>query len=537
MAVAERITTGRALGREEVRRRLPAWRNDASVFADDVIWIRHPDGHIGPIDLYPEQRDFLRNASRRTPHPLGLGTPIHRIAVACRPKRNAKSIDAAILAVHSVVCFSRRDTPIVANSQDQARSVTFDYCADMFDFSPTLQGMAYYGSLPLNGSLVGERPQSTQITVPATGGRIRALACNLRTVQGRPVTGVVVIEELHAAFSEEVYGMVASQTEASTAQIIIASNAGGREGVLYRLYQAAANQGGDNERIWFEYMGDPEDIRAANRAPWITDEWLEDVQLNHPQWDVLKLHHNVWGATGQRYLSAEQIDMLFGIDYPLIAYRHDPNDRKQPPGELQTMTRDEWEDLRERMGWRAFGVGIGLDRAKPYAGREKTNVTASIKTLQGAEGRGEGAGGYHYWEIASIDCPNGSQAEIREACAAIEEILGRRVTARAYEEYQAADLAEEDNAATISPTAARQNKLFNAFHQLVREGRAHCSPQSAAKRAECEEFIVDSSRPLARFEHSAGHTDDRIYAHVYSVEAASAETVMARRMIPAPRGM
>jgi len=574
MAVAER--TRGALSPSQMRERLPHWRNDAAAWASDVVWIQKPDGSIGPIELYPGQRDFLREASRREPHPQGLGRPIHKTAVASRPKRNNKSIDAAILCAHSVALFTRRTSGVVANSQDQARSVTFDYVADVFDYSPGLQGLAYYGTMCLDGRLQ-KRPEVTTIAIPSMGNEVRAMVPNVRTIQGRGINGTAVIEELQAAYSEEAFALLASQTEATSAQIIIASQAGHREGALWRLYRSATNQGGDNPRIWFDYWGD-EDALVANRAPWVTPEFLADAELNMAPWEFSKYHLNLWGGGAQAFLAPELIDSLFAVDYPLAAVRvHDRKAERQGAqgsAPLRTASREDWQALTERMGWKAWAVGIGLDRAMPYAQREGTCVSATLKCLgHGAWGKGQGGNGDgdgngdgngagrphprvgwtlrddvrrhgvgdygepHHWEIASIDCPNGSQAEIDEACDAIETTIGRRVTARAYESYQSSDIAEEHGADLVTPTSARQRVMFNRLHQLTREGRHHCSPQSAGLRHELEEFTVDTTRAQPRFEHPSSGTDDRIYARGYSLEAVVDETVMDRRFGPKPRGM
>ena len=557
MAVAEQ--TRGTLSAEQMRERLPHWRNDAAAWASDVVWIQKPDGSIGPIELYPGQRDFLREASRREPHPQGLGRPIHKTAVASRPKRNNKSIDAAILCAHSVALFTRRTSGVVANSQDQARSVTFDYVADVFDYSPGLQGLAYYGTMCLDGRLQ-KRPEVTTIAIPSMGNEVRAMVPNVRTIQGRGINGTAVIEELQAAYSEEAFALLASQTEATSAQIIIASQAGHREGALWRLYRSATNQGGDNPRIWFDYWGD-EDALVANRAPWVTPEFLADAELNMAPWEFSKYHLNLWGGGAQAFLAPELIDSLFAVDYPLAAVRvHDRKAERQGAqgsAPLRTASREDWQALTERMGWKAWAVGIGLDRAMPYAQREGTCVSATLKAAPSGgagilagpvvhDGNGGPRGNAapptataepHHWEIASIDCPNGSQAEIDEACDAIETTIGRRVTARAYESYQSSDIAEEHGADLVTPTSARQRVMFNRFHQLTREGRHHCSPQSAGLRHELEEFTVDTTRAQPRFEHPSSGTDDRIYARGYSLEAVVDETVMDRRFGPKPRGM
>lgn len=520
----------RRLSQAEMIKRLPAWRNDAALWASEVVWIAKPDGSIGPIELYPEQAEGLRQASRREPHPEGLGKPIHKTTVFSRPKRNNKSQDAAILVAHAQALFVRRTSAIVANSQDQARSVTFDYVADIFDYSPNLQGMAYYGTKRLDGSL-GKRPEVTTISLPDVSGEVRAVVPNIRTIQGRGINGIAVIEELQAAYSEESYALLASQAEASSAQIVIASQAGHRNGALYRLYKEAYNQGGDNPRIWFDYWGD-EDEFVANLAPWVSPEFLADALINMTPWEFAKYHRNLWGSGTQNFLTPDLIDMLFGIDYPLAVQRHQPQDRKLPATALQVMSAEDWRDLCEEMQWHSWTVGIGLDRAMPYAEREGTCVSATLKCMPSAEQVEAGyTPGPHFWQIASIDCPDGSEAEIDEACESIETAIGRRVWAREYETYQSADIAEKHHAELISPTTGRQVVLFNRTHQLTREGRHHASPQSIGLRFEFEEFTVDNSHALPRFEHPSGGTDDRIYADGYSLDAVVDAPIMAHRSV------
>jgi len=173
-----------ALSDAEMWARIPNWRNNAADWAEDCVWIERSDGSIGPIELYPEQRRALEEASRREPDPLGAGNPVHKTVVFCRPKRNNKSLDAAILAAHSIALFPRRHSYIVANSRDQAKSITFTYAADIFRFSPMLQGMARYGSVPLDAPNVELPPNATEITIPENGSIVKAVPSNWQTVQG-----------------------------------------------------------------------------------------------------------------------------------------------------------------------------------------------------------------------------------------------------------------------------------------------------------------------------------------------------------------
>ncbi|MFW6156806.1 MAG: hypothetical protein ACOC7J_05755, partial [Armatimonadota bacterium] len=364
---------------------------------------------------------------------------------------------------------------------------------------------------------------------------------------GLPVTGVLVVEELHAAQNESVYAMLSGQTEATTSQIIIASQAGSRNGVLYRLYKNAANQGGDNERIWFDYW-------SENRAPWITEEWLADREAQLPPWEYNYLHHNKWGATGQRYMSPDLVDQIYSIDYPLLA-------RRMGDGTLHVADdpREAWAELREQLGITAWAVGCGLDRAQPYAHREATNFAMTVKAivdprlaedddngLQDAQDTrderqdgtqpGNGAAGPHAFPIASIDCPNSSDAEIDAALDICSEIVGRRPTLQ-YEIYQAADIGLKHGADLVHATSQQQVKMFNRMHLWAREGRYHVSPESTKLAAELEEFMVETDKQLPRFEHSSGSTDDRIYAHAHSLEAVAEEPVFEHRMTRKPKGL
>jgi len=547
MAVAEQMATGpRTWTLDEVERRLPIWQADASVWAEDVVWIERPDGTVGPIELYPEQRRGLQEGSRSRMLPSGILEPTHKTVVFCRPKRNHKSLDAAILAAHSIALFPRRKSYVVANSERQAHSVTFDYVIQIFRRSPMLQNFAKFGSALLNDTITELPHNTTEIIVPSQESQIIAMPCNWATVQGVPVTGVLVVEELHAAVNESVYSMLKGQTEAITARTIIASQAGSRNGVLYRLFKQAANQGGDNERIWFDYWSD-------NKAPWITEEWLADREAELPPWEFQYLHHNAWGTSGQRFLSADLVAQVFGTEYPLLAWRHDLRTPAEihkgaPEPPLRSMSREQWRELRQRMGWNHCAFGIGLDRAQPYAHQEKTNVACHLKVFEDPSERARALRSeprvrtprlnYHIWEIASVDCPNSSDDEIDEAIEAVEETIGQRITHRRYETYQAADLAIEHGADLINATSQQQVRMFNHMHRLAREGRYHCSPESVALAGELEDFMVDTETSrLPRFGHGSGCTDDRIYGHGHSVEATTEAPIITARFRQKPRGM
>lgn len=458
------------------------WRADPARFAEDVLFVRSPStGGLEPLRLLEHQRNFLREAARRD----SAGRLVHKVAVCCWPKREGKSLCAAILVLHRLVCFEQQRCGVLANSERQAQSVIFSTVCDLVQDSPVLRGLA-------------QEPTTRRLEIPALGNVLETYAANYRTVQGIRFD-VLATDELHASEDGgKAFVFASQQTERPDAQVIISSQAGPPVDAnpLWRLYQAA--QKGD-PAIYFDY-------RQELACPWSVERAEKArAELLPAEYDYL--WRNLWGATGLKLFAASDVEAA-AWDY----------------GEPQSEA--EWRELRQAWGFGQLSpvIAVGLDRAGVSRRGDRTvwTVVARFDLPDQAE---------VYRVLRCTVLPTGSEAEVIEEDRRTRAIFGspERVL---FEYYGASDIVGKVRGAElVSPTLQRQATAFTRLHRLFTEGRiafpaaAGVDPGRGTPgllKAELLGFEYDAEREgLTRFGTQRGH-DDCVYSLAWAVEAAAA---------------
>lgn len=461
---------------------LARWQSDPVAWAEECVWCRNPEsGTVGPLVLLEHQRAWLQEASKRGPD----GRPAHRVVVASWPKREGKTLVVALLLAHRAACLQGQRLAVLANSVKQAQSNVYDALLGIFKDSPKLKPYLDAGE-----------EQTEKFSLPALGNQVTCFAANFRTVQGTRFD-LLAVDELHASDDHgKAFTFASQQTEAAGAQVAIASQAGAPvEGnPLWRLHKAA--QGGASH-ILFDYRQQP-------AAPWAVRRAEEaKAELLPGEWAYL--WQNAWGQTGIKLLSAADVEVA-------------------AMGYLEPATAEEWRRLKEAWGWAGLpvSVAVGLDRAGVSRRGDRT-----VWTVVGSVVRADGDRLFRVVRCAVL--PTGSEAEVLAEAARTRTIFGRP-SGIIFESYGCGDLVEKVQGARLeTPSAQRQQQLFNRMSRLFVEGRIGF-PESAGVdprgrrpgllKSELVSFEYDAESVLTRFGTQSGH-DDSAYSLAWALEAVN----------------
>ena len=449
---------------------LARWRADIVTWAQECVWVRSPEtGTKGPLVLADHQRDFLREATQRDE----AGHFTNRTCVISTPKREGKTLCAALLGAWRASCFEDQRGYVLANSERQAQSNIFDAIAGFFRDSPDLRGL-----IPQDG--FGRR----RLSFPLSRSFVEALPCNEATTQGLAVD-FLLSDELHAAENPRAFEFLSNQTEAADAQVIVASQAGAPvdSNPIWRLHQAREEAG-----ILFLYL-------TEHRLPWAVALAERAKKTLLPgEWSYQ--HENAWGACGLKLLPASLVEAV------CLSY-------------LQPQRREDWRLLVDNWGLRDCPcvIGVGLDRAGVGRSGDRTvwTVTARFQRQDGDT----------LFAVVRQDVlPTGSEAEVLQADRETREIFGEP-RGMIFEYYGCSDLVEKVSGARLeAPSAQRQQGLFNRLYRLFEEERICFPEECGLLKEELVRFEYDAEREgLTRFGTQRGH-DDTVYSLAWSLEAA-----------------
>ena len=442
--------------------KIEQWRNDIVGWAEANVWVRSPlTGRVGPLVLLDHQKEWLREATRRD----AQGNLVYRVVVASWPKREGKSICAALILAHRLACFEGQRAGIIANSERQAQSNVFDELVGIYQNSP-----------PLAEYTTAKSFQTHKLTVSALNNRAQCWPDNWRSIQGQSFT-VLASDELHASESRgKTWTFASQQTEAAGAQAVVSSQAGApvNSNPLWRLFNA------DEPHIFFDY-------RQVVAAPWgIKLATQAKAELLPGEYDYL--WGNAWGATGIKLIAAADIEAACQ-DYAV------------------PRTREEWEKLKKQWAWEQCVIGVGLDRAGVGRKGDRTcwTVGATLEDL------------YRIVMVAVLE--TGSEGEILEVDRQTREVFGtpRKLY---FEAYNCSDIVEKCQGATLEdPTTGRQNAIYSHLARLFLEGRIWFPAECHLLKQELIGFEYDAERGgHAKFGTQSGH-DDTMYSAAWAVDA------------------
>jgi len=527
----------------EFAQRLKAYRAPGGVvlFASEALRARRPSGRgIAPLQLEQHQRQWLLDATTADDQ----GRLRHTVAVASWPKREGKSMCVAILLAYRMTCRSRQESVILANSREQAASNVFDELLTFFELSPAL------------GECVTEQDiQRRSIEIPRLHNETVCVPCNFRTVQGRGITGILAVDELHAVQDVRAYNYLRGQTESIDAQTCISSQAGPavKDNPVWRLYQQR-----EQPHILFNYLQE----HVCDWAIRLAEQ--QQTELTDDEYRIM--HRNAWGGLGSKLFSTAQIDAAE------LAY-------------AEPTTREEWLALIDTWGYSGWErvIGAGLDRSghgadrtvwvvivrfdpplvsAPLRGRtapsrlaggpppvggtgnpELDNIIAGLRGERPAD-QATGAGGSIYRIVMVRVLDQDTEADILDIDRETREIFGNP-DAITLETYQAKDLEGKIRGAQLqAPTSQQQQLMFGPLWRLFRDEQIGY-PTNAGNgllRSELAAFeyiagMDAKGNRLSRYGTQSGH-DDTVYSLAHA-RCAAASVAYRRRAIaiPKPQGL
>lgn len=459
---------------------LKRWQSDIVAWAEANVHVHHPERGLSPLRLEPHQKAALREATKRKRD----GGFAYQTAVFSWPRREGKTLCVALILCWRLATRLSQRSLILANSEQQAKSNIFALVSDIMTMSPNLRELVPPGNA-----------QETKLTVPALDNQIECIACNWRTLQGRPRTDALAVDELHAALNTRAWEFATQQTEARDAQILVSSQAGAPvdSNPMYTMYKAS--QEGAAPHLYFDYA-------SEHRTAWgkaLADR--ERATLLQVLWDYQ--HRNTWGQTGTAVLGTAEITAA-----------------AMPWAEPESA--DEWREMLRR--WRLPDplIGLGLDRA----GISTTGDRSVVSTVA----RWDLPGGLLFALVRCAVLPTGAESEVLQAVRVSASIFGQ--PARIYlEAYQCADLEHKIGGARLQhATIQRQQDLFPPLFHALRDGR-FVYPESAGVnpttgtpglfKSELLSFEADVTGPAenVRWGTQRGH-DDTMYSAGWAMCAA-----------------
>ena len=264
------------------------------------------------------------------------GAPFWRSVVIVLPRKNGKTSLLAAYALYALLEFEGSPEILLAAASDKQAGRLFDAVCSYVRRSAELS------------ALVHLREWAGEIARVDGGGRIWRMASSPERLHGYNPSLVVADEvaqwttpTLRRAWAALTTGGGA-RTRAQTFTISVAGEAHERlTGILGRIIDGneavgdvealdalRISRNGDARTLVYNWSAEnvspeapeePEAIRAANPASWITDDYLRRQALN-PELlasEYLQLHGNVWAAAEDAWLTVEQWRAL-GTSSPIL---------------------------------------------------------------------------------------------------------------------------------------------------------------------------------------------------------------------------
>jgi phage terminase large subunit-like protein len=281
--------------------------------------LRHTKGRWGgrPFVVEPFQAEILTSLFGTVDE---QGRRYYREALVGLARKNGKSELAAGIALYMLLADDEYAPEVysVAGDRKQA-SLVFNTAADMVNASPMLRAACRV----FRGGKV--------IEVRENNGIYRALSADADLQHGLNPS-CAIIDEYHVHRNAEQYeamrtGMAARENPLT----VTISTAGDRKrGALWDLYQRGMS--GEDPRMLTYWRGadDHDDLtsrdvwRAANPAPWVTLDFLEDQYRSLPLAVFARLHLNAW-FEGQEegWVTRDQVQACVGVptlnpDLPVV---------------------------------------------------------------------------------------------------------------------------------------------------------------------------------------------------------------------------
>jgi hypothetical protein len=256
-------------------------------------------GRVGPIALYPTQRDFLHEMFEARDE---FGLRKYRRGVFSLPKKSGKTATGALCGLY-MLCFDEfeltREVDSIATDLDQARLI-FTEATRMVERSPILKAWVKAGVLRIYRDAI-------ELKDGDTFGVFRCLASDTQGLHGISPSCLLVDE----TWTMQTYDLLEACSLPPTRRCPLELHftyAGlrvhQRDGVpLWDLFRASESK--SDPKLYFVYRHG----REANAlVPWITEEYLRGREAALPTNRFRRLHYNLWGTGDSTFLTEAEIE-------------------------------------------------------------------------------------------------------------------------------------------------------------------------------------------------------------------------------------
>jgi hypothetical protein len=368
----------------------------------------------------------------------------YRHAYIERPRGHAKTFDIGTEAVKELI-LGRPGQRLycAAADEDQAR-LLFDDAREKFERNPLLRNSV--------------KILSREITVPATGSRLRVLAGDAPSAYGlRP--DWIAVDELAEWTKRALWDSLWTATgKRPSCRMLVISTAGwDRTSVAWEVRQHA-----EKETDWY--------FRSREQcASWIDSRWLQQQERTLPRHVFARLHLNQWVEGVGAWLSYHEVDRIFSnVDIPMI-------------GDVVI----------------GLDLGVAHDRTVASVLRRAGDVIF-VDALHAWEGSGA-----HRISLSEVE-------------EAIEELIRRHSAPLVADPWQALLMIERlrrkgFRVVDFNFSAENRRKLFSVMLDLVRTGRLKSRPHDELRR-ELLGLEVQERASGYRVDHRPGRHDDFVMA-------------------------
>jgi len=463
-------------------------------WAEDTAYVldKHSNTYV-PFRFTEWQKAELR----RILTPDDAGNLQYLTLVLSWPRRHGKSLVAALYDIWRALNFDHQNVVIGSNSKEQTLSTAYQAAEETIRNSPKLKRMLDAGEIVITTNV---------IAFARTGSEIKGIPTSEASAYGQKIN-VGHVTELCKALTDALYQVIASSTgDAHLGVAICDSNVGAVDNIVWQLIQLA--ESGEDPTIGVSYIHYTDvDDAIAQAPPWIDAAWLRSRLRQMTRGEFRRNHLNIPAAAGEKLFTRAQVDRCFTSALPGWG-----TDGEAMPAPLpRVFSAEEFRRLRRDcalMG--VLSVGGGLDRAMPFAHRDRTFWASGAKLLvETTEGEipvydedGELVGleapdPWVYVLLNLVAFPYSNAEAIKRVIAADRERY-ERFDNVSFEQYQAGDLWTWGQTQGIPCvlthfTAPVQMEAYSDFYRVVASGRFYASAAHWILREEMMNAEEDAS--------------------------------------------
>ena len=451
----------------------------------------------------------------------------YRTLVWCWPRRHGKSEVSARYDIWRSKNFDYQNCVIGSNSEDQTLSTAYQIAVDTIRNSPKLRSELDSGEIEV---------LATEIKFTRTHSSITGIPTREASAYGQKIN-VGHVTELCKARDDSLYQVIASSTgDAHLGVAVCDSNVGSIDNVVKRLIDLA--ESGEDPTIGVSYICYKDLDDAIRRGPrWISADWLRSRSRQMTPGEFRRNHLNLPATVGAKLFTEAQVDACFSRVPPgwtgAASVAQPPPagaDQSHPgagvpqvllPQLPRVFSASDFRRLRSIALYGVLSVGGGLDRALPFARRDRTFWASGAKLLFTPEGgcatpaevpvydedgeviRYEAPDPWIYVLLNLVEFPWSNASAIQRAVEAdVERYEG--LANISFEQYQAGDLydwAMQRGWPCVLThfTGPVQLEAYSDLYRVIASGRFYASLEHWILGAELRNVEENESSAMPTF--------------------------------------